>query len=517
MAAKVKTALISVSDKTGLVEFATFLAKKGVKILSTGGTAKALRAAKIKVIDVSDHTGFPEIMDGRVKTLHPKIHGGILAKRSDKHHKKAMKENKIDCIDMVVVNLYPFEDTVATGKDFSTCIENIDIGGPSMIRSAAKNHEDVVVIVSPEDYPLVQEEMERQKGGVSKAKRQELAAKAFARTALYDSAISNWFAEQQNNKFPSNISLGAIRKSILRYGENPHQNAAIYISDSKVAGVANAQQIQGKELSYNNIADADAAFELVNEFASPAVAIIKHANPCGVATGNSLSDAYDKALACDPVSAYGSIIALNKKIDRAVAEKIGALFVEVLIAPGADKGALDNLMRKKNMRILLTGSMPDTSRRELTVKTVSGGLLVQERDFAGIDKKNLKIVTKRKPNAAEIDEMLFAFKVCKHVKSNAIVITKNRSTLGIGAGQMSRVDSVKIAAQKAGLMTGGKSGLTLASDAFFPFSDGVELAAEAGVSCIIQPGGSIRDEEVIASADKYKIAMAFTNQRHFKH
>lgn len=514
--AKIKTALISVSDKTGLIEFAKFLTKNKIKLLSTGGTAAALRKAKLKVTDVSDHTGFPEIMDGRVKTLHPKIHGGLLAKRNSAAHKKALKQHKIEMIDMAIVNLYPFEETVAKGADFAECIENIDIGGPSMIRSAAKNHEDVVVIVCPEDYPLLQEEMAKQKGSVGKTIRRQLAAKAFAKTAAYDAAISGWFAQQEEQDFPDTLTISAQRKSTLRYGENPHQKAAIYTSNITKHGIAHAKQIQGKELSYNNIADADAAYELVNEFASPAVAIIKHANPCGVATANNLSDAYDKALACDPVSAYGSIIAVNKKIDKHVAEKIGSLFVEVLIAPDADKAAIERFKRKKNMRLLLTGKTPTKSSFK-DVRTISGGFLTQERDHLTVTTKDLKVVTKRKPNKTEIDDMLFAFRVCKHVKSNAIVITKGRSTMGIGAGQTSRVDSVRIAAEKAGALEGGNKGLTLASDAFFPFSDGVKMAAEAGVSCIIQPGGSIRDDEVIAMADKYGIAMVFTGVRHFKH
>ena len=430
---------------------------------------------------------------------------------------KALSENKIETIDMVIVNLYPFAETVAKGADFSECIENIDIGGPSMIRSAAKNHNDVAVIVCPEDYKKIQEEIQSNSGALSTETKKSLAAKAFAKTAEYDAAISAWFAAQNGEEFPETLNISAKRKSALRYGENPHQKAAIYVANSSIPGIANAKQIQGKELSYNNIADADAAYELVNEFSEPAVAIIKHANPCGTAIGSSLAEAYDKALACDPISAYGSIIALNQKIDKAAAEKIGTLFVEVVIAPDADEAALERFKRKSNMRLLLTGKMPSKDAREKYVRSISGGFLTQERDYITITKENLKFVSKRKPSEDEIAEMLFAFKVCKHVKSNAIVITKNKATIGIGAGQMSRVDSVKIAAEKALGIDPSKKGFALASDAFFPFADGVTLAANAGVSCIIHPGGSIRDEEVIAEADKHNIAMAFTDIRHFRH
>jgi phosphoribosylaminoimidazolecarboxamide formyltransferase/IMP cyclohydrolase len=514
---KIKTALISVSDKSGIVPFAEFLSDKGVKILSTGGTAKALRDAGMNVVDVSDHTGSPEIMDGRVKTLHPKIHGGILAVRDDKSHQAACKENDIEGIDIVIVNLYPFAETVAAGRDFNSCIENIDIGGPSMIRSAAKNHKDVVIVVNPDDYEKVMEEIENNNGDVSIDFRQQLAATAFTKTSEYDATISAWFASQNGEQFPETLISIAKRKATLRYGENPHQAAAVYTTNSSTTGIATAKQLQGKELSYNNIADAESAFDLVGEFTAPAVAIIKHANPCGVATGNNLADAYEKALACDPVSAYGSIIAVNKKLDLIAAEKIAGLFVEVVIAPDADEKALERLAKKKNLRVLLTGELPDSARKGNLFKTISGGLLVQERDFAPINKADLKTVSKRKPSDEEIEEMLFAFRVCKHVKSNAIVVTKDQATIGVGAGQMSRVDSTKIATEKSGVPSGGEGILTLASDAFFPFADGVKLAADAGIKAIIQPGGSIRDEEVIEMADKHDITMVFTGQRHFRH
>jgi phosphoribosylaminoimidazolecarboxamide formyltransferase/IMP cyclohydrolase len=516
----VKTALLSVSDKAGLEEFATFLAKQGVRLLSTGGTAKALRAAGLTVVDVSEHTGFPEIMDGRVKTLHPAVHGGILARRSNKQHVAAMKKHDIGGIDMVVVNLYPFEATVKKGAKFGECIENIDIGGPSMIRSAAKNHEDVVVIVNPADYKAVMDEMKKKKGTTTLALRQRLAATAFARTASYDAAISTWFAAQQKEEYPDNLIVTATRAQVLRYGENPHQSAALYLDGTGLPGIATAQQLQGKELSYNNISDGDAAYDLVNEFTQPAVAIIKHANPCGVACGKNLLNAYSKALACDPVSAYGSIIALNGTIDKATAEEIAKLFVEVIIAPDASKEAKEIFAKKKNLRVLLTGSLPKRNRKALQVKTITGGLLVQERDHLTITEKDLQVVTKRKPTKAEIEEMLFAFRVCKHVKSNAIVITKDLCSVGIGAGQMSRIDSVNIA---GGKLTEQKSSAkkkalyTVASDAFFPFADGVIAAHKAGVSSVIQPGGSIRDEEVVAAADERGMTMVFTGKRHFRH
>ncbi|NDF12238.1 MAG: bifunctional phosphoribosylaminoimidazolecarboxamide formyltransferase/IMP cyclohydrolase PurH [Proteobacteria bacterium] len=516
MPQKIKTALLSVSDKSGLKEFAAALVKSGVEILSTGGTAEFLRKAKIKITDVSDHTGFPEIMDGRVKTLHPNIHGGILGRRKDKAHMAAMKKHKIVPIDLVVVNLYPFEETVAKGAKADVCIENIDIGGPSMIRSAAKNHGDVVVVVDPKDYDSVIAEMKANKGGVSLEFSRTLAGKAFSRTAAYDAAISAWFASERGEAFPAQTTLAAAKKMELRYGENPHQKAALYLDGTHTAGVATATQLQGKELSYNNISDADAALELVNEFVAPAVAIIKHANPCGVAVANTLAFAYEKALACDPVSAYGSIIALNKPLDKATAEKIAKLFVEVIIAPDAEPAAREIIAAKKNLRLLVTGTLPDKKRRVMQYKSIAGGLLAQERDYLNVSEKDLKVVTKRKPTKQEIQELLFAFHVCKHVKSNAIVMTQDMATVGIGAGQMSRVDSVQIAGKKANLNK-ASSNLTVASDAFFPFSDGLILAHEAGATAAIQPGGSIRDEEVIKAADERGMTMVFTGFRHFKH
>jgi phosphoribosylaminoimidazolecarboxamide formyltransferase/IMP cyclohydrolase len=515
MQRKVKTALLSVSDKTGLLPFAKFLASQKIQLISTGGTAKALKKAGLKVTEISEHTGFPEIMDGRVKTLHPKVHGGILGRRADKKHAAAMKKHAIQGIDMVVVNLYPFEETVKKGAKFGECIENIDIGGPSMIRSAAKNHEDVVVIVQPGDYGEVMAEMKKYKGATTLALRQRLAGKAFTRTASYDAAISTWFASQQKDAFPEQFFLVGTRKQVLRYGENPHQTAALFLDGSGVPGIATGVQLQGKELSYNNIGDADAAYELVNEFAGPAVAIIKHANPCGVACGKNLLEAYTKALACDPVSAYGSIVALNQPIDGATAEALAKMFVEVIIAPAASNEAKQILAAKKNLRLILTGNLPKRDRGSMLVKSISGGFLVQERDHLTVTEKDLKIVTKRKPSKAEINEMLFAFRVCKHVKSNAIVVTKDLASVGIGAGQMSRVDSVKIAASKLGHVAGHP--YTLASDAFFPFDDGVIAAHEAGVGSIIQPGGSIRDEDVINAANERGITMVFTGKRHFRH
>lgn len=514
---KIKTALISVSDKTGIVEFARFLAKAGITILSTGGTASVLRKNKIKTTDVSELTGFPEIMDGRVKTLHPKVHGGLLGKRDDKNHKKAMKDHDITPIDLVVINLYPFEQTVTKGAKFEECIENIDIGGPSMIRSAAKNHTDVTVITDPADYKTVIAEIKKN-GGVKKETRKTLAAKAFARTASYDAAISTWFAGQDKTQFPDTINISAKRKQVLRYGENPHQKAALYADGTN--GIATAKQIQGKELSYNNIADTDAAFDLVREFSVPATAIIKHANPCGVATAKTLAESYEKALACDHVSAYGGIIAFNRKIDKKTAENMAKLFVEVIIAPDADKAALDIIAKKKNLRLLLTGKMPDTSRSGMLIKPVTGGLLLQERDNTVLDKKSLKVVTKREPTKQEMADLLFAFTICKHVKSNAIVLAKNNATTGIGAGQMSRVDSARIASWKAketATSVPDAKGSVLASDAFFPFADGLISAAECGVTAVIQPGGSIRDDEVIKAADERGIAMVFTSIRHFRH
>ena len=523
----VARALISVFDKTGLNEFAKALAKHGVELISTGGTAKALRDAGLEVTEVSAVTGFPEIMDGRVKTLHPKIHGGLLGLR-DKHA-DAMREHGIAGIDLLVSNLYPFEATIAKGASFDETVENIDIGGPAMIRAAAKNHEWVTVVVDPDDYAAVLKEIEA--GGTSDALRRKLAQTAYARTAQYDAIISNWLAGElakaSDATPPRHRAFAGQLRQPLRYGENPHQQAAFYVTGEKRFGVATAEQVQGKELSYNNINDTDAAYELVAEFdakSSAACAIIKHANPCGVALGNSLLDAYKKALACDPVSAFGGILAFNRTLDGATAEEIAKLFTEVIIAPGADDDARRILSTKKNLRLLIAGGLPDPDAIGLTVRSVAGGLLVQTRDNAHVTKENLKIVTKKKPTEAQIADMLFAFTVGKHVKSNTIVYAKNLATAGIGAGQMSRIDSARIAALKAkdAAKTAGwpepmTKGSSAASDAFFPFPDGLLVVAEAGATSVIQPGGSIRDDEVIKAADEAGLTMAFTSIRHFRH
>ncbi|MDR3441056.1 bifunctional phosphoribosylaminoimidazolecarboxamide formyltransferase/IMP cyclohydrolase [Telmatospirillum sp.] len=520
----IRRALISVSDKTGLVDFARFLASRGVELLSTGGSAKALRDAGLAVVEVSDHTGFPEMLDGRVKTLHPKVHGGILGIRGNPQHEAAMAAHGIDPIDLVVVNLYPFEATVAKGAAFEHCIENIDIGGPALIRAAAKNHQDVVVVVDASDYQIVTEAMTAGNGTTPLDLRRRLAAIAYARTGAYDAAISNWFAGQLGDAFPRRIAVGAELKQSLRYGENPHQAAALYVTGATRPGVATARQLQGKELSFNNINDTDAAFELVAEFDQPAVAIIKHANPCGVAVGESMADAYAKALTCDPVSAFGGIVALNRPLDGPTAEEIAQLFTEVVIAPAADDAALAAFARKKNLRLLVTGGLPDPTEKAMTLRSISGGYLLQARDSGRVALADLKVVTKRQPTAEELEDLLFAFRVCKHVKSNAIVYAKRGITVGIGAGQMSRVDSSRIAAwksreasEKAGLKEPATIGSVVASDAFFPFADGLLAAAEAGATAVIQPGGSMRDAEVIAAADEAGLAMVLTGMRHFRH
>jgi phosphoribosylaminoimidazolecarboxamide formyltransferase/IMP cyclohydrolase len=520
----VRRALISVSDKTGLVAFAGFLAERGVEILSTGGTAKALREAGLAVRDVSDYTGFPEIMDGRVKTLHPKIHGGILAVRGEIEHERALREHDIAPIDLVVVNLYPFGATVAKGADFATCIENIDIGGPSLIRGAAKNHDHVVVVVDPEDYAAVIAEIKKRDGATGIALRRRLAATAFARTGAYDGAIAAWFGEQLGDAFPRRLAVGARLQQVLRYGENPHQQAALYISGEARPGVATARQLQGKELSFNNINDTDAAYELVAEFKEPAVAIIKHANPCGVAMAADPLTAYRRALACDPVSAFGGIVALNRLLDGPTATEIAKLLTEVVIAPEADEAACAIFAAKKNLRLLVAGSLPDPGHPSMTLRSVAGGFLVQGRDMGRVLPASLRVVTKRAPTERELADLLFGFTVCKHVKSNAIVYAKDGATVGIGAGQMSRVDSARVAAWKAreageqaGLKESPTVGSVVASDAFFPFADGLTAAAEAGATAVIQPGGSVRDEEVIAEADQRNLAMVFTGLRHFRH
>jgi len=508
-------ALLSVSDKTGLVEFATFLASQKIELLSTGGTAKALRDAGLPVVDVSTHTGFPEIMDGRVKTLHPKIHGGLLAVRDDAEHKAAMATHAIAPIDLVVINLYPFEATVKKGADFAECIENIDIGGPSMVRSAAKNHAYVTILTDPSDYAAVVSEMQANKNATTQETRKKLAAKAFARTASYDAAISGWFAGVLQEPFPERLTLSGTKMNALHYGENPHQQAAFYASGEEAVSLATAKQAQGSALSYNNLNDASAAFELVREFSEPAVAIIKHANPCGVAVGSSIVDAYVRALACDPVSAYGGIIAVNREIDEAFVSTLGKIFVEVMIAPSATEGGLIALSTRKKLKLLLTGSVPAPLARKV-VKSISGGFLVQDDDSI-ITKEALRTVTQTTLDKAALNDAHFAFTVAKHVKSNAIVLVKNGATVGIGAGQMSRIDSTRLACMKAASAGLSTQGCVLASDAFFPFSDNVDLAAEAGITAVIQPGGSIRDDEVIAKADEHKIGMVFTGIRHFRH
>jgi len=520
----VTRALISVSDKTGLEALGKFLAEQGVDILSTGGTAKALRDAGIPVRDVSEQTGFPEIMGGRVKTLHPLIHGGILARRDAQDHLAAMEEHGIAAIDLVVINLYPFEATVASGADAATAVENIDIGGPGMIRAAAKNHDFVAVVTNPDDYELVMAEMRDNDGATSLELRRRLAHQAYARTAAYDAAIAAWFAGQRDETFPARHALGGTLRQTLRYGENPHQQAAFYTTGHQRPGVATATQIQGKELSYNNLNDTDAAFELVAEFERPAVAIIKHANPCGVAVAESPLEAYKKALKCDPVSAFGGIVALNRPLDEETAAAIAELFVEVVIAPEIGNGSRAVLAEKKNVRVLETGAMPDPGEAGMVMCALSGGYLLQSRDNGRVTEDMLKTVTKRAPSDAELADLLFAFAICKHVKSNAIIYVKDGATVGVGAGQMSRVDSAHIAAIKsddaakaAGETESRTQGCVVASDAFFPFADGLLSAAEAGATAVIQPGGSMRDDEVIAAADEKGLAMVLTGMRHFRH
>ncbi|NNC38847.1 MAG: bifunctional phosphoribosylaminoimidazolecarboxamide formyltransferase/IMP cyclohydrolase [Acidimicrobiales bacterium] len=526
----VKCALISVSDKSKLIVQARSLAAKGVSLISTGGTFKAIKEAGLDVTEVSQITNFPEMMNGRVKTLHPLVHGGLLADRDIDHHLASMKDHSIPAIDLLVVNLYPFAETVARGGDYNDCVENIDIGGPAMIRAAAKNHRHVAVCIDSDDVAAVLADMEENNGSTTYGLRQKLAAKSYGRTAQYDAQISGWFAEQLSDPAPSFYAQGGSLKQGLRYGENPHQVAAFYSDGSHRPGVATARQVQGKELSYNNINDTDAAFELVAEFgdegagAKPAVAIIKHANPCGVAQGSSFEDAHAKALACDPVSAFGGIVALNGKLDKATAQAISKVFTEVIIAPDADQDALEVLSKKKNVRVLLTGGMPDPLAPSQTMRNVAGGFLYQNRDNGHVDLVDLKVVTKRQPSKQELADMLFAWRVAKHVKSNAIVYVKDGSTAGVGAGQMSRIDAARIAARKAedaqaaaGWDEPRTKGCVCSSDAFFPFADGLLQAAEAGATAIIQPGGSIRDDEVIAAADEAGLAMVFTGMRHFRH
>jgi phosphoribosylaminoimidazolecarboxamide formyltransferase/IMP cyclohydrolase len=523
----ISRAIISVSDKTGLVEFAAQLVSFGIELISTGGTARTLAGAGLKIREVSDLTGFPEMMHGRVKTLHPKIHGGLLAVRDNADHVRAMQEHGVAAIDLVVANLYPFEATVAKGASFAACIENIDIGGPAMIRSAAKNHADVAVVVEPEDYAALIAELTAHQGNTSQALRRRLAAKAYARTAAYDAAISNWFAGEIGEAAPDFRAFGGRLAETLRYGENPHQTAAFYRTPDTRTGVARSRQVPGKQLSYNNINDTDAAYECVAEFdpaRTAACAIIKHANPCGVAEGESLVDAYRKALACDPISASGGIVALNRPLDADVARAITEIFTEIIVAPEASAEAIAIIGAKKNLRLLIAGGLPNPRAAGLTVKSVAGGLLVQSRDNAVIDDLQLTTVTKRTPTTAELSDLRFAFRVAKHVKSNAIVYARDGATVGIGAGQMSRVDAAHIGARKgmdaakaAGLPAPPTQGSVVASDAFFPFADGLLVAIEAGATAVIQPGGSMRDNEVIKAADDHGIAMVFTGVRHFRH
>ncbi len=518
-------ALISVSDKSGLIELATALAVRGVELVSTGGTAAALRKAGLAVRDVSELTGFPEMMDGRVKTLHPMVHGGLLALRDDAGHLASMAEHGIVPIDLLVVNLYPFEATVARGAGYDETIENIDIGGPAMIRAAAKNHAHVAVVTDPQDYDALLAEMDANANQTRLAFRQRLAQTAYARTAAYDAAVSSWMAGAIGEPAPRRRAFAGQLAQVLRYGENPHQSAAFYTDGSNRPGVATARQHQGKELSYNNINDTDAAFELVSEFTDgPACAIIKHANPCGVATGETLAAAYQRAFDCDRTSAFGGIIAFNRPIDGPTAQAITEIFTEVVIAPGADEAALAVFAGKKNLRLLTTNGLADPAAPALAFKQVAGGFLVQDRDNGLITSADLKVVTKRAPSDAELADLLLAWTIAKHVKSNAIVYVKDGATVGIGAGQMSRVDSTRIAARKAvdmagvlGLPAPLTQGSVVASDAFFPFADGLLTAAEAGAKAIIQPGGSMRDAEVIAAADEAGLAMVFTGQRHFRH
>ncbi|CUX08268.1 bifunctional phosphoribosylaminoimidazolecarboxamide formyltransferase/IMP cyclohydrolase [Agrobacterium genomosp. 3] len=524
---KIRTALLSVSDKTDILELATVLSKLGVKLLSTGGTAKAIAEAGLPVTDVSDVTNFPEIMDGRVKTLHPNVHGGLLAIRDDAEHVEAMKAHGIEAIDLSVINLYPFEEVRAKGGDYPTTVENIDIGGPAMIRASAKNHAYVTVVTDPSDYPALVEALQADDGHTSYALRQTFAAKAYARTAAYDAVISNWFVEALSIETPDYRAIGGTLKEKMRYGENPHQSAGFYLTGEKRPGVATATLLQGKQLSYNNINDTDAAYELVAEFLpenAPAVAIIKHANPCGVATGPTLAEAYRRALACDSVSAFGGVIALNQTLDAETAEEIVKLFTEVIIAPDVTEEAKSIIARKPNLRLLTAGGLPNPRAAGITAKTVSGGLLVQSRDNGMVEDLDLKVVTKRAPTAQELEDMKFAFKIAKHVKSNAVIYAKDGQTAGIGAGQMSRVDSARIAAQKAedaakalGLAEPLTRGSAVASEAFYPFADGLLAAIAAGATAVIQPGGSMRDQEVIDAANEHNVTMVFTGMRHFRH
>ena len=523
----IRRALISVSDKTGLPELGAALVRHGAELISTGGSARALREAGLAVTEVSDHTGFPEILDGRVKTLVPQIHGGILFRRDLPAHQAQLQEHGIAPIDLVCVNLYPFEATLASGASRADCIETIDIGGPALIRAAAKNHADVVVLIEPGQYQGLVETLAAHRGS-TRAQRRAWAGAAYARTCAYDGAIAEWFAAS-GERFPARLSLSGVRAERLRYGENPHQDAAFYTDGSARPGIATARQVQGKALSYNNLGDTDAAFEAVAEFVAPSVVIVKHANPCGVASAATLEAAWRLALRCDPVSAFGGVVAVNRTLDEAAAAAIAGIFTEVIVAPDATDGALAILAAKKNLRLLLTGALPDPAAGGRMWRSVAGGFLVQDRDAGRLDPAALRLVTRRSPSPRELSDLVFAFAVCKHVKSNAIVYAKDGAAVGIGAGQMSRVDAARIAAlkaaeaaQAAGLdATLTHSALTrdsvVASDAFFPFADGLEATIAAGATAVIQPGGSVRDAEVIAAADRAGVAMVFTGMRHFRH
>jgi phosphoribosylaminoimidazolecarboxamide formyltransferase/IMP cyclohydrolase len=520
----IRRALISVADKAGLAAFAQTLAARGIALISSGGTARFLAAAGLAITEVAEVTGFPEMLDGRVKTLHPVIHAGLLAGRDRPDHLAALAARGIAPIDLLVCNLYPFAETLASGASPEDCLENIDIGGVALIRAAAKNHAAVTVVTDPADYDCTVAELTKGDGVVGAAMRRQLARKAFALTAAYDAAIAEWFGRDAAPSFPDTLVIAAQLAAQLRYGENPHQSAAFYRTGDDRPGVATARQLQGKELSYNNYADADAAFELVAEFAPPAVAIIKHANPSGAAIGANLREAWDKALACDPISAFGGIVAVNRPLDAATAEAIACLLIEVVIAPDAEEDARALLARRSGLRLLVTGGTPDPAAPGRSLRSLAGGILAQERDRISIERDALQTVTRRAPTEAEIADLLFAMKVAKHVKSNAIVFARDGATVGIGAGQMSRVDSVKIGVAKAaeigkaaGLPQSPTVGSVLASDAFFPFPDGLEAAIAAGITAVIQPGGSLRDKEVIAAADAAGIAMVFAGIRHFRH
>ena len=522
---KVKRAIISLSDKNNIETLINIIKKYNIEVLSTGGTAKVIREHDIEVTDISDYTNFPEMLDGRVKTLHPKVHGGLLGRNNISQHEKEMKEHDIKPINLLIVNLYPFSETVENGENFEECIENIDIGGPSMIRSAAKNHENVCVITNPEDYEDLNKILEKNSGSTSLNDRKLYASKAFSKTAFYDSMISQWLNKQLNVSWPDTVTISGKLEEKLRYGENPHQESAVYKKmDHKLNGVVKASLLQGKPLSYNNLNDSDAAYDLINEFKEPTIAIIKHANPCGVSSKKSICDAWESALRTDPQSAFGGIVASNKEVTEELAEKMDKIFLEVIIAPSFSKAALSIFSNKKNLRLLKIRPKKNVKNSDYIIKDLSDGFLIQDKDNETLDENNLNIVTIKKPTSKEITDLIFAFKIAKHVKSNAIIYAKNNSTVGIGAGQMSRIDSSQIAAIKskkaselAGLKTNMAEGSVLASDAFFPFADGLIAAAEAGVTSIIQPGGSIRDDEVIDAANKLGLSMVFSGIRHFRH